>query len=86
MIDRTIALAAARFVIASQYGDPFEQCGFAGAVLAGDDGNRPIEAQLEIIQQKRQTERIGRSILNSRRIEPDPFQIWRWQIDGAISS
>jgi hypothetical protein len=53
MIDRTIALAAAGFVIASQYGDPFEQCGFAGAVLAGDDGDRPIETQLEIIQQKR---------------------------------
>jgi hypothetical protein len=51
MIDRHVTLAAACFVISSEHRDPFQQSGFAGAVLADDDSDWPIETQLEIIQQ-----------------------------------
>jgi hypothetical protein len=85
VIHRTIALAAAGLVISGEHRDSFEQGGFTGAVLTGDDGDRSIETQLELVAQERQTERIGRSILNARRVEPDPRQIRRGHVDGAIS-
>jgi hypothetical protein len=85
MIDRPVTLAAAGFVIACQHGDPFQQRGFAGAVLAGDDGDRPIEVHFEIVAQEWQTERIGLAIVDARQIERYALQIWRRQVDGAIS-
>ena len=86
MIDRAISLAAAGFVIAGQHGDAFEQGGFAGAVFAGDDGDRPVETHLELLAQERQAERIGRGIGDERRIEPHLPQVWRGHVDGAIAS
>ncbi len=85
MIDRHVALAAAGFVIAGQHRDPFEEGGFAGAVFADDDGDRPVETQFEIIAQERQAERIGRAIGDARRVEPDPPEIWRRHVDGSIA-
>ena len=75
MIDRPITLAAAGLVIARQHGDPFQQGGFTGAIFANDDGDRPVEAQLEIIAQERQAERIGRTVIDAGWIEPDPPEI-----------
>jgi hypothetical protein len=86
MIDRHVALAAAGFVVAGQNGDPFQQRGFAGAVFAGDDGDRAVEIQIELISQERQAERIGRAVVDARRIEPDAPEIRRRHIDRSISS
>src|SRR6266852_3465359 len=86
MIDGHIALAAAGFVIASEHGNPFKKSGFAGAVFADDDGDRPVETQFEIILQERKTERIGRAVGDARWIEPDAPEIRRRQIDRSISS
>jgi hypothetical protein len=86
MIDRLVTLAAAGFVIAGQYGDAFQQGGFAGAVFTDDDGDGPIETQLERIGQERQAERIGGAVGNPRWLEPDPPEIRRGQIDRAVSS
>jgi hypothetical protein len=47
MIDRSVALAAACFVIPGKHGDAFKQGRFAGAVFADDDGDRLVETQLE---------------------------------------
>ena len=58
MIDRHIALAAASYVEAGQYRDALQERRFAGAVLADDDGDRPVEMQFEFLAQERQTERI----------------------------
>jgi len=85
MIDRPIALAAAGFVIAGEHGDPLEQSGFAGAVFTDDDGDGPIEAQLEFVQQEWQTKRIGRAVVNPRRLKPDPPQIRRRHANVALT-
>jgi hypothetical protein len=53
VIDRHISLAAASFIESDQPGDPLQQGGFAGAVLADDDGDGSIEAELEFASQKR---------------------------------
>jgi hypothetical protein len=45
-----------------------------------------IETQLKIIVQERQTERIGRAVVDARWIEPDPPEIRRRQIGRSISS
>ena len=47
-----------------QYGDAFQQGGFAGAILADDDRDRPVETQFEIIAQQGQAERIGLAVGN----------------------
>jgi hypothetical protein len=86
MVHRTVTLAAAGFVISGKYGDPFEHGGFAGAVLADDDGDRPIEAEFEFVLQKRKAKRIGLAVGDARWVEPDAPEIWRRQVDGAISS
>lgn len=86
MIDRRITLAAAGLVITDEDADAFQQSRFAGAVLADDDGDGAIEVKRELIVQKRQAERIGLAILNERRIDPYPLEIWRRQVDIAISS
>ena len=85
MIDRPIALAAAGFVIPRQHRDPLKQGGFAGAVFAGNDGDGTIEAQLKVVLEKRQAKWIGLAVGDARRIEPDPCQIRRRHVDGAIS-
>src|SRR5712671_3399061 len=79
MIDRPIALAAAGFVISGEHGDAFQKSGFAGPVFPGDDSDRPIEIQFEVILQKGKTERIGRPVGDARRIEPDPLEVRRGQ-------
>jgi hypothetical protein len=86
MIDGHIALAATGFVVAGKRGDPLQQRRFSGAVLANDDRNGPFEAQLEIVAQERQTVGIRRAIRDMRRIEPQPLQIRRRQVDGAFPS
>jgi hypothetical protein len=85
MIDRHVAFAATSLVISRQHRNAFQQGRFAGAVFTGNDGDGPIEDKLEIVLQKRQAERIGLAIGNARWIEPDPFQVRRGHIDGAIS-
>jgi hypothetical protein len=77
MIDRHIPFAAARFVIARERGDAFQQRRFAGAVLAHDDGDGAVEPELEVLCQERQAERVGLGFLDQRAIEPDPTQIRR---------
>jgi hypothetical protein len=62
VIDRPVTLAAASFVIAGEHGDPFQKRGFAGAVFAGDDRDRPVEVQFEFVPQERQAEWIGRAV------------------------
>src|SRR3984885_15894007 len=57
MIDRSIAFAAARFVISGQHRDPLKQRRLSGPVLADDDGDGAIEAQLKVVVKKRQAER-----------------------------
>src|ERR1700730_10263709 len=86
MIDRHVPLAAAGFVISGEHGYSFQQRGLAGAVLADDDGDRPIKTQLEIVVQERKAERIGRAVGDARRLEPDAPEIRRRHIDGSISS
>jgi hypothetical protein len=86
VIDRPITFAAAGFVIAGEHGDAFEQGGFAGPVLTDDDRDRTIEAQLKIVMQQRQAERISLAISDLRRFEPDPLEIRRRQIDRAVAS
>jgi hypothetical protein len=86
MIDRHVTSAAAGFVEASQRGNPLQQCGFSGAVLADDDGDRPFKTQFEIIAQQWQAERIGLPLGDPRRIEPAALQIRRRQIDWLVSS
>jgi hypothetical protein len=86
MIDRHVTLAAAGFVIAREHCDAFQKRGFAGAVLAGDDSDRPVKAQLEIVAQERQAVWIGRAIGNAQRVEPNAPEVWRRQVDGPISS
>ena len=86
MVDRHVSLAAAGFVIASQHGDAFQQRRFAGAVLADDDGDRPVETQFEFIAQERQAERIGLAVGDARRLEPDALEVRRGQVDGAVAS
>jgi hypothetical protein len=55
MIDGPVALAATSFVISGEHRDAFKQSGFAGAVFADDDGDRPVETQFEISAQERKT-------------------------------
>jgi hypothetical protein len=85
MIDRRIALAAARLVITGENADAFQQCRFAGTVLADDDGNGAIESEREIVVQEWQAERIGFAIRNERGLKPDTLEVWRRQVD-AIST
>src|ERR1700692_92475 len=85
MIDRPIALAAVGFVVACEHGYSFQQRGLAGAVFAGNDSDRPVETQLEVIVQERKAERIGLAVVDARWIEPDPPQVRRRQPNVAIS-
>src|SRR5260221_13460289 len=85
MIDGPVALAAAGFVISGEHRDAFEQSGFAGAVFTGDDRDRLVETQLEVIVQERKAERIGRPVVDARWIEPDPPQVRRRHPNVAIS-
>jgi hypothetical protein len=85
VIDRSVTLAAAGFVIAGQHGDAFQQRGFAGTVFTGDDGDRPVEIQLKIVAQERQAERIGRAVWDARRVEPDAPEVRRGHADGTVS-
>ena len=59
MVDRHVALAAARLVVAGKRGDAFERRRFAGTVLADDDGDGMLEGEIEPVAQERQAERIG---------------------------
>src|SRR5262245_38668967 len=86
MIDRVIALAAARLIIAGQHRDAFEQGRFAGAVFSHDDGDWLVEVDFEFIAKEWQAIWISLAILDARWIEPQPPQIWRRQIDRAIFS
>src|ERR1700730_16456322 len=85
MIDRPVALAAAGFVISGEYGDPFQQSGFAGPVFTDDDRDRPVEIQFEGSPQKSKAERLSRGGGDARRLEPDAPQIRRRHIDRSIS-
>jgi len=85
MIDRPITLAAAGFVISGQHRDPLQQRRLSGPVFAGNDGDRAIKAELKVVMEKRQAKWIGLAVGDARRIEPDPLQIRRRHVDGAIS-
>src|SRR5258707_4502660 len=78
MVDGPVALAAAGVVKACENGDPLEQSGFAGAVYTDDDGDRPIEAQLEVIVQKRQTKRMRLALGDARWLKPNRPQVRRF--------
>jgi hypothetical protein len=86
MVDRHIALAAAGFVIAGQNGDPFEQCGFARAVLADNDGDGAIEGERELVTQKRQAKWIGLRIRHTGGVKPKPPEIGCRQVDVTFAS
>src|SRR6185437_9983068 len=86
VIDRHISLAAASLVESDQPGDPLQQGGFAGAVLADDDGDGSIEAELEFVPQKRKAERVGVGIGNARSVDPDAPEVGRGQVDRALAS
>jgi hypothetical protein len=86
MIDRRVALAAARFIVTGQHGDALQQSGFAGAVLADDDGDRAIEAQLEIVVQQRQAKRVALAVGDPRRIQPDAPEVRRRHVDRLVST
>ena len=51
VIDRPISLAATGLVESHQPGDPFQQGRFAGAVLADNDGDGAVKAELELVLQ-----------------------------------
>jgi hypothetical protein len=85
MIDRPITLAAAGLVVAGEHGDPFQESGFAGPVFTDDDGDGSIETQFEVVLQERKAERIGRTVVNPRRLEPDPPQVRRRHPNVALS-
>src|SRR5436305_12634961 len=85
MIDRPITLATAGLIIAREHGNPFQQRGLSGAVFADDDGEGPIETELEIVPQQGKAERIGLAVLNARWLEPDPPEIRRRHLDDAVS-
>lgn len=80
MIDRAIALAAAGLVIAGEHGDAFEQRRFSGAVLADDDGDRPVEGELEFLAQEGQAPGIGVGVRHGVAVEPDAPEIRRGQV------
>src|ERR1700676_4362285 len=86
MVDGPVALAAAGVVKAGEHRDPPKQGGFAGPVFTGDDRDRPIETQLEVIVQERQTKRIRLAVGDARWIEPDPPQVRRRHPNVALSS
>src|SRR5438270_7629382 len=75
MINGPVALAATSFIKADEHGYSLQKRGFAGAIFADDDGNRPIEIQFKIVAQKRQAEWIGCGLGDTQGIEPDAFQI-----------
>ena len=85
VIDRHVALAAAGFVVAGERGDPFQERRLAGAVLAHDDGDGAVEAELEVLCQERQAEWISRGVLDQRAVEPHPPQIRRRKIDDTTA-
>src|SRR5712671_6900751 len=85
MVDGPVALAAAGVVKAGEHRDPLKQSGFAAAVFTDDDGDRPVEAQLEVIVQERQTKRIRLAVGDARRLEPDPPQVRRRHPNVALS-
>jgi len=80
MIDRPIALAAPGLVIAGQRRNSLQQRGFAGAVLADNDGDGTVEIELETVAEEGKTEWIGFAVGNGRRVKPEPLQIGRRQI------
>src|SRR6185312_16397585 len=84
MIDRPISLAAAGFVISGEHRYALQKRGFAGAVLADDDGDGAVEAELEIVVQKGKAERIGLAVGDTRGVEPDPLQVGCRQVDIAL--
>src|SRR6202048_4979511 len=85
MVDGPEALAAAGVVIAGEHRDPLEQSGFAAAVFTDDDGDRLVEAQLEVIVQERKAERIRLAAGDARWIEPDSPQVRRRHPNVALS-
>ena len=84
MIDRSIAFAAAGFVITGERGNAFEQSRFSRAVLADDDGDGAIEGKIQSVAQERQTGRIGVVVGNTSAFEADALEIRRRQIDVAV--
>src|SRR5436190_22540643 len=86
MVDWPVAFAAPRLVIACKRGYSFQQRGFPGAILADDDCDGAIEAELETLAQKRQAERIGVRIGDLYRIKPQALQKWGRKPGVAISS
>ena len=49
MLDSHIAFATAGLVVTGQHRDPLQQCRFAGAVLADDDGDGAIEREFKAV-------------------------------------
>jgi hypothetical protein len=86
MVDRLIALAAAGLVVAGKHSDPLQERGFAGAVLADNDGDGAIEIELEVVLQKGKAKWIGLGIGDEFRIDPKPLQIGRGQTGPALLS
>jgi len=73
-------------IVAGQRRDAFQQGRLADAVLANDDGDGAIETEIETFREKRQAERIGLRVRDPRRLQPDPPEIRRRQIDRFVSS
>src|SRR6516165_6251080 len=85
MVDRPIALAAARLVVAGKHGNALEQRRLAGAVLADDDGDGVVECELESVLQERQAERIGLRLIDQSCVKPDSLEIGRQQVYRPVS-
>jgi hypothetical protein len=84
MIDRPVALAAG-VVVAGERRDALQDSRLSRAVLADDDGDRSFEAKLKIFPENGKAE-LGLAVDNARRLNPDPFQIRRRQVDRAVTS
>jgi hypothetical protein len=86
VIDRHITLPATGIVVAGERRDPLEDRRLPGAILSDDDRDGGVEVELEIIRKDGQAKRISLAIVDLRRIEPDPFQVRRRQVDRSTAS
>ncbi|MET4721486.1 hypothetical protein ABIF63_005592 [Bradyrhizobium japonicum] len=86
MVDGHVALASTGIVVAGERCDTLEDRRLPGAILSDDDRDGGVEVELEIIRKDGQAKRISFAIANLRRVELDPLQIRRRQVDRAIAS
>lgn len=86
VIDRHVTLPATGVVVAGERCDPFEDRRLPGAILSDDDRDGGVEVEIEIIRKDGQAKRISLAIANLRRVEPNPFQVRRRQVDRSAAS